>query len=119
MTTSLTRLDARLPDLTALALLALSFGVGIAFFAELPAEMVVGWHVDLDGGTRLTYAPRSVAAFAFPVAATGAYAVAAAAASRFPVREELGDFAFVYDVAVVGLLVGSLALQTALVAANL
>jgi len=116
MPTSLTAPDARLPDLTALALLALAFAVGIAFFGDLPAEMVVGWHVDFDGETRLTRAPRSVAAFAVPLAATGAYAVAASVASRF--REELGDLGVVYDAAVVALLVGLLALQVVLVAAN-
>ncbi|WP_137285098.1 hypothetical protein [Halorussus salinisoli] len=119
MTTSFTAPEIRSPDVTALALLALTMAVGIASYGDLPAEMVVGWHVGLDGDVRLTHAPRQVAAFAVPTAATGTYAVLRAVESVLDIREELADFESVYDVAVHLLLVGLFALQAVVVAANL
>ncbi|NEU56079.1 hypothetical protein [Halorussus sp. MSC15.2] len=119
MTISLTAHDVRLPDLTALALLALTLAVGIAFYGDLPAEMVVGWHVGLDEGVRLTRAPRPVATFAVPAVATGAYVVVRAVALLPGVRDEVRAARFVYDLAANLLLVAFCASQMAVVTANL
>lgn len=119
MTTSLDTPDVRPPRLTAVALLALALAVGVAGYADLPAEMVVGWHVHLDGGTRLTTAPRPVATFGIPVAAAGAYAAVETASARLGVRERLDDLRFVYDAVVHLVLIGLCAAQVVIVAANL
>lgn len=119
MTTSLATSDVRLPDVTALALLALTLALGVAAYGDLPAEMVVGWRVGFDGETRLTRAPRLLGTFAIPAAATGGYAVLRAVEAAVGLREEVADFEVVYDAAVLLLLVGLFALQAVVVAANL
>ncbi|WP_276273864.1 hypothetical protein [Haloarcula litorea] len=65
----------RRADLSALALLAVTVGVAIAAYPSLPGVMRVGWHVGLDGGVRVTRAPRAVGGVLVPALAVGAYAV--------------------------------------------
>ena len=110
-------LGSRWTDVTALALVALTAFVAAVIYPHLHAEMVVGWHVGLDGTVSRTVGPRLLGVALLPALSVGCYAVlrtVGAAVSLDSARDRR-----LYDL-LVHLLLASLCLcQIAVVAANL
>ncbi len=73
-----TRTPPRLPDLAAFALVALTVLAGPAVLPRLPAEMVVGWHLGLDGEVSRTVGPRVIGLVALPALSVALFAGALA-----------------------------------------
>ncbi|MFC7141305.1 hypothetical protein ACFQMA_15885 [Halosimplex aquaticum] len=110
-------LRPRWTDVTALALVALTVAVAAAALPRLPAEMVVGWHVGLDGRLSRTIGPRVLGVALLPALSVASYA--ALRTARALVSLDTPRDRRLYD-ALVHLLLASLcACQVAVVAANL
>jgi hypothetical protein len=63
-----------LPELTSLALVIATVAVSVVLAPALPARMIVGWHLGLDGTVSLTRGPRLLGLVALPAVTVGAYA---------------------------------------------
>lgn len=63
------------PELTSLALVIITVTAGIVVAPRLPEQMIVGWHLGLDGRTSVTRGPRLLGLVAIPAVTTAMYVV--------------------------------------------
>ncbi|WP_415379093.1 hypothetical protein [Halosimplex sp. TS25] len=111
------RLGSRWTDVTAVVLVASTAAIAAAAYPRLPAEMVVGWHVGLDGRVSRTIGPRALGVALLPALSVVGYA--ALRTVRALISLDAPRDRRLYD-ALVHLFLASLCLcQTAVVAANL
>lgn len=64
-----------IPELTSLALVIITATVGIVVAPRLPEQMIVGWHLGLDGQISVTRGPRLLGLVAIPAVTTAMYVV--------------------------------------------
>ncbi|WP_436925830.1 hypothetical protein [Halosimplex amylolyticum] len=107
----------RWTDVTALALVALTVAVAAAAYPRLPVEMVVGWHVGLDGRLSRTIGPRALGVTLLPTLSVASYAVLRTVRALVPLDGARDGR--LYDSLVHLLLASLCACQVAVVAANL
>lgn len=104
-------------DVAAFALVAATALAGPAVLPQLPAEMIVGWHVGLDGRVSLTHGPRILGLVVLPATSAGFFLALRAVRSVVTLDSVAERRA--YDAATLLLLGGLCAAQVSLIAANL
>ncbi|WP_053948345.1 hypothetical protein [Halolamina sediminis] len=106
-----------LPELTSLALVIATVAAGVVVAPALPEQMIVGWHVGLDGQISTTRGPRLLGLVAIPAVTVVTYVVLRI--TRLVTERDYGLDPRLFDV-LAHLLLGTLALgQAWLLAVNL
>jgi hypothetical protein len=67
----MTTLRRALPEVTSLAVVVGAAAVGVVLAPALPAQMIVGWHLGLDGQVSVTRGPRLLGLALLPVIMAG------------------------------------------------
>ena len=62
-----------LPELSSLGLVVATVAAGVLVAPALPEQMIVGWHVGIDGQIRLTRGPRLLGLTAIPAVSATLY----------------------------------------------
>lgn len=106
-----------LPELTSLALVVATVAAGVVVAPALPEQMVVGWHMGLDGQVSVTRGPRVLGLVAIPAVAVTLYA--ALRVTRLIIDRETGVDTRLYEVLAHLVLAGLAVGQGWLLAANL
>lgn len=113
----MTTVRRAVPELTSLALVVATVAAGLVVAPALPEQMIVGWHVGLDGEVWFTRGPRLLGLVALPAVTVAAYA--ALRVTRLVLDRDAGLDTRVFEV-LAHLVLGMLALgQAWVLAANL
>jgi uncharacterized membrane protein len=62
-----------LPEFTSLALVVGTAAIGVLLAPALPEQMIVGWHLGLDGHVSVTRGPRLLGLALLPIITAGVY----------------------------------------------
>lgn len=84
-----------LPELSSLGLVVATVAAGALVAPALPEQMIVGWHVGLDGQVRLTRGPRLLGLIAIPAVSVTLYV--ALRVTRLVVDREVGVDARLFE----------------------